>query len=87
MLGSQFCVLPGTELAFANLVEYVPAGLFGWRRTRRIDHRAAIFRQIDKERAAAHHGALEFPDGPLVLLTALLRLNLTPPKICFVPAL
>ena len=31
----------------------------------------AIFRQINKEKVAAHHDALEFPDGQIVLLTFL----------------
>jgi hypothetical protein len=30
-----------------------------------------IFRQINKEKAAAHHDALEFPDGQIALLTYL----------------
>jgi hypothetical protein len=64
------CILPGTELAFANPVECRPAGLLGWLR-KRLDHRTAIFRQINKERAAAHHDALEFPDGQHALLTSL----------------
>ena len=64
------CVLPGTELAFANPVECRAAGLLGWVH-KRLDHRTAIFRQINKERAAAHHDALEFPDGQLALLTSL----------------
>jgi hypothetical protein len=64
------CVLPGTELAFVKPVEYGPAGLLGWiRRTR--DYRTAIFRQINKHRMAAHHDALEFPDGRFALLTIL----------------
>jgi hypothetical protein len=33
----------------------------------------AIFRQVNKERAAAHHDALEFPDGKVILLTRLLE--------------
>jgi hypothetical protein len=33
--------------------------------------RHAIFRQINKEKVAAHHDALEFPDGQIVLLTSL----------------
>jgi len=37
----------------------------GLRRTR------TIFRQINKDKAAVHHDALEFPDGQVVLLTAL----------------
>jgi hypothetical protein len=34
-------------------------------------HSTAIFRQINKDRVAAHHDALEFPDGRIVLLTLL----------------
>jgi hypothetical protein len=33
----------------------------------------AIFRQINKERAASHHDALEFPDGKVILLNRLLE--------------
>ncbi len=35
------------------------------------EHKTAIFRQINKDRVVAHHDALEFPDGQLVLLTCL----------------
>jgi len=66
------CVLPGTELAFAKPVECRSAGLLGWSR-KTIDHRTAIFRQINKERASAHHDALEFSDGQFVLLTCLVE--------------
>jgi hypothetical protein len=64
------CVLPGTELSFASEVARVATSLLGWR-DRQIKHRTAIFRQINKEKAAAHHDALEFPDGQIVLLTML----------------
>jgi hypothetical protein len=64
------CVLPGTELAFINPVERGPAGLSGWAQ-KTIEYRTAIFRQINRERAAAHHDALEFPDGQVSLLTSL----------------
>jgi hypothetical protein len=64
------CVLPGTELAFANPVEQGPSGLLGWVR-KTVDYRTAMFRQINKERLAAHHDALEFPDGRVALLTSL----------------
>jgi len=57
-------------LAFARPIEYESSGLFGWRQ-KTFDHRTAIFRQINKERALAHHDALEFPDGEFVLLTRL----------------
>jgi hypothetical protein len=66
------CVLPGTELAFAKPVEYATKGLLGWGR-KTLDDRMAIFRQVNKERAAAHHDALEFPDGKVILLTRLLE--------------
>ena len=66
------CVLPGTELAFAKPVEYATEGLLGWGR-KTFDNRMAIFRQVNKERAAAHHDALEFPDGKVILLTRLLE--------------
>jgi hypothetical protein len=36
-----------------------------------IEHKTAIFRQINKGKVAAHHDALEFPDGRIVLLTLL----------------
>jgi hypothetical protein len=42
----------------------------GWVR-KAVNYRTAIFRQINKERAAAHHDALEFPDGQVALLTSL----------------
>jgi hypothetical protein len=66
------CVLPGTELAFAKPVEYATEGLLGWGR-KTLDHRMAIFRQVNKERAAAHHDAVEFPDGKVILLNRLLE--------------
>ena len=64
------CVLPGTELSFADEVAYIPTGLLAWR-DKVINHRTAIFRQINKDNTAAHHDALEFPDGQIVLLTLL----------------
>ncbi len=64
------CVLPGTELSFAEEVMCMPAGFLGWR-DKVIKHKTAIFRKINQEKAAAHHDALEFPDGQIVLLTLL----------------
>ena len=68
--GLAVCIRPGTELAFASEVMCLPAGLLGWK-TKTIGHRTAIFRQVNKDKAAAHHDALEFPDGRIVLLTLL----------------
>ena len=64
------CVLPGTELSFASEVRYLSTGLLVWR-DKVINHKTAIFRQINKEKAVTHHDALEFPDGQIVLLTSL----------------
>jgi hypothetical protein len=64
------CVLPGTELSLAGEVTCLPVGLLAWRE-KVIKHKTAIFRQINKERVAEHHDALEFADGQTVLLTFL----------------
>src|SRR5690349_19661425 len=64
------CVLPGTELSFAGEIRCLPTGLIAWR-DKIIEHKTAIFRQINKEKVATHHDALEFPDGRIALLTTL----------------
>ena len=69
------CVLPGTELAFAHEVERLPTRLWPWH-DGAIKHKTAIFRQINKDKVAAHHDALEFPDGQIVLLTLLCEAQL-----------
>jgi len=62
------CVLPGTELSFTNDVR---RRRFWFWNKRTVGHRTAIFRQINTEKSTAHHDALEFPDGHIVLLTFL----------------
>ena len=64
------CLMPGTELAFAEEVAILPYGLLGWRK-KTSGHRTAIFRQLNKDKLTAHHDALEFPDGRSELLTLL----------------
>ncbi len=64
------CVLPGTELSFTKAVTCLGSGLLSWR-DKIINHNTAVFRQVNKEAMAAHHDALEFPDGQIVLLTRL----------------
>jgi hypothetical protein len=68
------CVLPGTELAFAEEVKCAPApfSLLSWR-VKTIESRTAIFRQVNKDVPRMHHDALEFPDGQTVLLTELVE--------------
>jgi len=70
--GTAVCVLPGTELAFAQQVRCGPGGLFGLH-VSVVNHTTAIFRQVNKDEPRAHHDALEFPDGQLVLLTELVE--------------
>jgi len=63
------CLLPGTELAFEKEVRYDSYDF--WRTSCQVPHKVARFRQINKNRREAHHDALEFPDGQIVLLTQL----------------
>jgi hypothetical protein len=63
------CVMPGTEIAFEDKIVVTNPSLFSWGRT--INAKTAIFRQINKDRVAAHHDALEMPDGKIVMLTVL----------------
>jgi hypothetical protein len=60
------CLLPGTELSFSDNVR--PMRLWPWSKNV-INHKTAIFRQLANPNA--HHDALEFPDGEIVLLTFL----------------
>jgi hypothetical protein len=65
------CVLPGTELAFAHEVKRLSTKFWPWHDDSAIEYKTAIFRQINKDKVVAHHDALEFPDGQIVLLTLL----------------
>ena len=58
---------PGTELSFANEL----TDTFGPWNSGTIKHKTAIFREINQGIPRAHHDALEFPDGQIVLLTLL----------------
>ena len=63
------CLMPGTELAFDRDVESEAAlAIFP---TKKIGQRVARFRQVNTDQPTLHHDALEFPDGQIVLLTAL----------------
>ena len=64
------CLLPGTEIAFAAEIAIESPRFFG-QSVKTLAHNTAIFRQIDKETPHVHHDALEFPDGQIMLLTAL----------------
>ena len=61
------CMLPGTELCFAEEVTFA-----SWHE-RVIKYKTAIFRQINLDKRWTHHDALEFPDGEIMLLTYLME--------------
>ena len=63
------CVLPGTELAFAN--EVCCESWLRPMRGRTLPHRVARFRNVNQDNPCAYHDALEFPGGDIVLLTEL----------------
>jgi hypothetical protein len=62
------CVLPGTEIGFANPAKAYGIGADGILGLQEYAA-VAIFRQIDKEIERTHHDCLEFPNGERVLLT------------------
>ncbi len=61
------CLLPGTELAFADAVGYDDD--WGWRKSTGV--KVARFRKVEPGVSYRHHDALEFPDGSTVLVTHL----------------
>jgi len=61
------CMLPGTELAFAEDVKYDNR----WIWTRSLGFRVGKFNEIDPHIPDRHHDAIEFPDGSRVLVTQL----------------
>jgi len=63
------CILPGTEIAFDDDARhYEEVTHFP---VRKAGHKVARFRQVEIENIYAHHDALEFPDGQIVLVTRL----------------
>jgi hypothetical protein len=68
--GVAVCLLPGTEIAFDDDVQFDRAfSMFG-RAT--VAHRVARFRQINMDDPHVHHDALEFPGGQIVMVTRLI---------------
>jgi hypothetical protein len=63
------CLLPGTELAFDDNIQYERAVRFFGRA--RLNHKVARFRQVDMDNPHVHHDALEFPNGEIVKVTRL----------------
>jgi hypothetical protein len=63
------CLLPGTEVAFEEEVQY--ERFFSFLPNMKLGKKVARFRQINIGRPMVHHDALEFPDGETVMLTRL----------------
>jgi hypothetical protein len=61
------CLQPGTELGFEKELR-CEGTFFGFKRLR---HKVARFRQINKDRLDVHHDALALPDGQIALVTNL----------------
>lgn len=61
------CLLPGTELAFADAVGYDDN--WGWKKI--TGFKVARFRKVEPNVSYRHHDAIEFPDGSTVLVTQL----------------
>jgi hypothetical protein len=61
------CMLPGTELAFAEDVKYDNR----WIWTKSTGFRVGKFNEVDPDVRDRHHDAIEFPDGSYVLVTQL----------------
>ncbi len=65
-VSTAVCVLPGTELAFEEKVSLAFTMI-----NAQVEGLTARFRQINAHNPYAHHDALEFSDGRVVLLTQL----------------
>lgn len=69
--GVAICLLPGTEIAFDREVKAEPN--FPLMPKYRIGERMARFRQVSLDKPTAHHDALEFANGEVVLVNRLVE--------------
>ena len=67
--GAPIVLREWSLLAVENNVECEPA--LGILPNKKIGQKVARFREINAERPCAHHDALEFPDGQVILVTRL----------------
>ena len=63
------CLRPGTEIAFEKDAQ-TDRMMF----RKKVGDRLARFRQVDTDKSQAHHDALEFSNGTIVLVTDLVPL-------------
>ena len=67
--GVAVCLLPGTELAFESEVDW--DRLFKFFRRNSKCGKVVRFRKVNVDNPGAHHDAVEFPNGKVVLVTQL----------------
>jgi len=68
------CLLPGTELAFDENVQYEqPRSFLGIKFSGKagVDHKVASFRKVDTDNPYVQHDALEFPNGQVLKVAQL----------------
>ena len=66
------CLIPGIEVVFERDAERALTGFqIFFRKPPNTGYKVARFRQVNMDNPCAHHDALEFPDGQIVLLTHL----------------
>jgi hypothetical protein len=68
------CLLPGTEVVFDREVQHQVAGFrlrVFKKEAGQFRHRVARVRLVNVDNPYTHHGAIEFPDGQIMLLTHL----------------
>ena len=66
--GVAVCLLPGTELAFENDIEWRRPLMIRFFRGKQDLRKLVQFRQINLDEPDAHHDAIEFPNGRVILL-------------------
>ena len=64
------CVMPGTELAFEDVIASRPFSYFLAEDKKRAS-KVARFTQVDRDKKFVHHDALELPNGEVIRLTHL----------------
>jgi hypothetical protein len=77
------CLLPGTELAFDENVQFEqPRSFLGIKFSgkARVDHKVASFRKVDTDNPYVQHDALEFPNGQVLRLPSSWQGK--PPRYC-----
>ena len=68
---TAICLLPGTEVAFEEVILARTPFTNGTGAVHNTGYRTAVFAKKNEEHHSMHHDALEFPDGRFVMVTNL----------------